>query len=105
MKKTISLSDFRDAFRDYDRKDNFSYEGLKLLYDMFEETDPEMELDVIAICCDYYENDIETIASEYNINLDDIEDEDEKKEIVKEYLEEHTFLVGETPEGFVYQAF
>ena len=105
MKQTINLSDFRDAFRDYDRKENFSYEGLELLYDMFEEVDPEMELDVIAICCDYSEDDWQSIADNYSIDLDDCEDDDEKEKIVEEYLNDNTFLVGKTNEGFVYQAF
>lgn len=105
MVQTINLSDFRDAFRNMDRKNNFSYEGLELLFDMFEELDPNMELDVIAICCDYSENDWQTIANEYNIEFDDDLDDDDKKEVVRDYLNDNTYLVGETSEGFVYQAF
>jgi len=105
MKQTINLSDFRDAFQNMDRKENFSYEGLELLFDMFEENDPEMELDVIAICCEYYENDWQTIAREYDIEFDDEDDDEAKKETVREYLNDNTFLVGETDQGFVYQAF
>jgi len=105
MKQTINLSEFRDAFRDYDRKENFSYEGLELLYDMFEELDPEMELDVIAICCDFNEDDWESIANNYSIDLDDYEDDEERKNAVKEYLNDNTLFVGETDEDFIYQAF
>jgi len=105
MKQTINLYQFRDAFRNMDRANNFSYEALELLFNMFEELDENMELDVIAICCEYNENDWQTIAKEYDIDLEDCEDDDEKKEAVKEHLEENTFLVGETNEGFVYQAF
>ena len=64
-----------------------------------------MELDVIAICCDYYENDFETIACDYNIEFEDDIDEDEKKDIVRDYLNDNTFLVGETDNSFIYQAF
>jgi len=105
MKSTVSLSDFRDAFRDMDRKENFSYKGLELLYDMFEELDPDWELDVIAICCDFNEDDWESIADNYDIDLEDCEDEDEKEKAVEEYLSENTFLVGKTAAGFIYQAF
>ena len=62
MKQTINLYQFRDAFRDYNRQDNFSYEGLESLFNWFEELDSdcdtETELDVIAICCEFteYEN-------------------------------------------------
>jgi hypothetical protein len=60
MKQTINLFQFRDAFRDCNRQDNFSYEGLESLFNWFEELDcdTETELDVIAICCEFteYEN-------------------------------------------------
>jgi len=39
MKQTINLYQFRDAFRDCSRKDNFSYEGLESLFNWFEELD------------------------------------------------------------------
>tara|TARA_Y100000310_G_C20400325_1_gene677098 strand:- start:396 stop:704 length:309 start_codon:yes stop_codon:yes gene_type:complete len=62
MKQTINDCDFIDAFRNYfggQYKTNFSYEGLKALFEWFEEyendTGEEMELDVIAICCDFSE--------------------------------------------------
>ena len=64
MKTTVSVYDFRDAFRSI-RPDNFSYEGQGLLFDYFEQfeedTGQEMELDVIAICCDFSESSIEQI--------------------------------------------
>ena len=105
MKQTINFSDFCDAFRDFDRNENFSYEGLELLFDMLEEIDENWELDVIALCCDYSEDGWESIADNYSIDLEDREDEDEKKEAVKEYLNENTFLVGETNGNFIYQLF
>jgi len=106
MKQTIGLSDFRDAFIHAGRKENFGYEALELLFNMCEEIDENMELDVIALCCEYYENDLETVISEYRLT-DDVDgmDEDEKMDFVREYLNENTFLVGETSSGFVYQAF
>ena len=61
MKQTIGQSQFMDAFRG-DRKDQFSYEARKALFDYLEEyekdTDTEVELDVVALCCEYceYEN-------------------------------------------------
>ncbi len=105
MKQTVYLSDFRDAFRDMNRAENFSYEGLELLYNMFEESDENMELDVIAICCDFNEDDWESIANNYSIDIEDCEDEDEKEKTVEDYLNDNTFLVGKTNEGFIYQAF
>ena len=58
MKTNVNLSDFRDAFQSHDRK-NFSYEGLEALFNYLEEyeesTGEEVELDVIALCCDFSE--------------------------------------------------
>lgn len=61
MKQTISSYQFINEFKSI-RPNNFSYEGLNALYDYFweieESTGEEIELDVIAICCDFteYEN-------------------------------------------------
>jgi hypothetical protein len=110
MKTTINRYQFERAFADADRKDNFTYEGLGLLFDHFEEleesTGQEIELDVIAICCDYDENHWEDIASNYSIDLTDCEDEDDKIEAVRDYLTNNTSLVGEPLAGtFLYVAF
>jgi hypothetical protein len=110
MKQTVSLTDFRDAFRTMDRKENFSYEGLEILFDYLEEMEQcgeELELDVIALCCDFYENDTATIAQDYSIDLSDIDesDDDELKDAVREYLQDNTSLIGETDNSFIYAAF
>jgi len=108
MKTTISKYDFERAFVDYGRKDNFSYEALGLLFDYFEEyeesTGQEIELDVIAICCEYSEDHLDDIVSNYRIDIDGLDDE-EIIEAVRDYLEENTQLVGETASGFVYAIF
>ena len=79
MKTTVSQTDFVDAFTKM-RPSNFSYEGLIALYDYLEnfeeDTDKEIELDVIAFCCDYseYENLEEYKKSYSSINsIDDIQ--------------------------------
>lgn len=111
MKTTIThASQFRDAFRQADRQDQFSYEALNMLYEYFEEIDPDMELDVIAICCDYSEDTVADIARNYSIDLNDADPEDLDYDqacidIVREYLNENTSLVGETSTGFVYAVF
>jgi hypothetical protein len=108
MKTTVSRYDFERAFSDANRKENFSYEGLALLFDYMEEyeesTGEEIELDVIAICCDYCEDTLEDIANNYGIDLVEV-DEDEQQEYVRNYLEAHTTLIGETSTGFVYACF
>lgn len=106
MKTTIThASEFRDAFRQADRQDQFSYEALNMLYEYFEDIDPDMELDVVAICCDYSEDSVKSIADNYWDKDSVPEDEDELRDAVREYLEANTALVGETSSGFVYAAF
>lgn len=109
MKQTIHFNDFRDAFRTFDRLDNFSREGLQVLWDYLEQyegdTGEELELDVIALCCDFGEDSTENIASNYSIDLGDCEDDEEKENAVREYLEDNGALVGEVAGGFVYRAF
>ena len=61
MKQTVNESDFRDAFLVHNRITNFSHAGLGALYEWIafleEDTGEEIELDVIALCCDYTEYD------------------------------------------------
>lgn len=58
MKRTINEHDFIDAFQGT-YKNQFSYEGKIALYEYLtqleEDTGFEMELDAIAICCEYTE--------------------------------------------------
>ena len=109
MKTTVSLYDFREAFRARGRAEQFSYEGLEVLFDYLEqyedETGEELELDVIALCCDFYEDTVGAIADNYSIDLTYCEDEDEQAEVIREYLEDNGALVGEVTGGFVYRAF
>lgn len=108
MKTTVSRYDFERAFVDCGRKDQFSYEALGLLFDYLEEyeesTGEEVELDVISLCCEYYEDSPENIISNYRIEVDGL-DEDETLEAVRDYLNYNTQLVGETASGFVYACF
>ena len=102
MIQTINVSDFRDAFRACGRKDQFSYEGLTALYDYLEEVDPDFDLDVIALCCDYSEDTAEDIAKNYGIEVDSL---DELQDAVRAHLEENTSIVAETASGFLYAQF
>lgn len=96
MKQTITFQDFRDAFRNYNRKDNFSYEGLEALFEYLEQYEQdsgqELELDVIALCCDYNEDSIENTLKEYN--LETLED-----------LQDATPVIWHDDENVLYQAF
>ena len=105
MKTTITFSAFCDAFRAMDRNENFSYEGKRALYEFLGEVAPDLELDVIALCCDYYESNIDSIISDYGIDVSDAQDDDEKADIVEEYLQDNTCLIARIGTDFVYAAF
>ena len=109
MKQTIGLSQFRDAFYNMNRKDNFSYEGLELLFDYFEELDENMELDVIAICCDFSELSLGEVLTQYDDITDEVLSEDNEAEIIEyvtDYLDSKTMLVGVTSDNkFLFQQF
>lgn len=108
MKTTVSRYDLERAFVDAGRKENFSYEGLGLLFDYLEEygdsTGQGIELDVIALYCDYSEDTTEDIIAIYCIDVEGM-DEDEQLDAVRDYLENNTQLVGETSTGFIYAIF
>ena len=109
MKQSVNFSDFIDAFRAYDRYDSYGYEALKVIFEYLEqyeeETGEEIELDVIAICCDYNAEHYTGIASNYSIDLDGLDD-DEAKQAVIEYLQDNTAYLGEATDGeLVYQCF
>ena len=73
IKQTVTESDFRNAFRSI-RPDNFSYEGLTALYEylneLSEDLGEDIELDVIALCCDYTEYSEDEARREFNIDPD-----------------------------------
>lgn len=100
MKQTVHYQDFRKAFEDYNRLNNFP-EGLRDLFNYLEgyeqDTGEEIELDVIALCCDYHEEKLQTVLKEYDLDsLDELRD--------------HTtvIMVGDESEDnptIIYQAF
>lgn len=51
MKMTVDAGMMKEMFLNYDR-DYYSFSGLETLIDYYDEIDPEMEFDPIAICCD-----------------------------------------------------
>ena len=104
MKQTVDFQTFRDTFRAYDRADQFSREGLELLFDHLEEMERdngvEAELDVVALCCDYSEDTPESIAQDYRIDLDGVDDDD-TAQAVMDYLCDNTTVVGQTSGGSI----
>ncbi len=94
MYQTIGFCQFTDAFNSV-RPNNFSYEGLQVLFDHLEEyegADSEMglELDVIAFCCDFTESSIEEVLKDYDL------------ESIGE-LEQNTTVLKIDDENIIYQ--
>jgi len=99
MINTVNEYDFIQAFNNMGRGDQFSYEGLKALFAWIEEyeegSDTQMELDVIALCCDFTEYDnLEAFQSEYGEEYETLED-----------IENNTILIPVNKEAFIIQAF
>ena len=122
MKQTINFSQFYDAFQSI-RPDNFSYQGLRILYDWFEsyqdDTGEEIELDVIAICCDFNESEPDEIIADYGLESDfrlerrkdsplltdwRIYGNRETEELIN-YLNDRTLVAGQTDNTIVYMAY
>ena len=100
MKQTINFSQFVDAFNKMGRGEQFSYEGLKRIYEWIEENEAnegkEWELDVIALCCEIAEMKMYEIIDAYNI---DIDFEADVYGQVIDYIADYSTYIGDTPEG------
>ena len=72
MKKTINFYEFERGFVEQNLKGNFTYEGLKLIFDYLEELEEdlgrEFEYDPISICCEFTEyKSIQEVLDDYSI--------------------------------------
>ena len=65
MKQTIDIYRFREAFQQMGRGKQFSYEAIGMIYEHYDEF-PEMELDIIAICCEWSEYDWNELVNCYD---------------------------------------
>lgn len=114
MYQTITKSGFCNEFVLCGRAEKFSYEARKALFDYFEELEDEtgekIELDVIAICCDFSEESPEGIANKYSIEIDEDTPEDERGDALEEavlryLLNQGACVAGPLANGcFVYAA-
>jgi len=89
MYTTINEFEFRDAFVNMGRKEQFSYEALYALFEYHEELelncDTPIELDVIGICCEWSEYDtVAELRENYSQVLDGVEDADVLEAIQRE---------------------
>ena len=102
MIKTLSIYDFRDAFKAAGRGEQFSYDGLEVIFDYIEsyeqDAGEQIELDVIALCCEWAEDTVENIIRNYSIDCDDVEDDEIQNHVI-EYLEDNTAHAMATAAG------
>ena len=98
MFETITFSRFADAFKSI-KPDNFTYNGLKGLYDYLEELEEDcgekIELDVIAFCCEYAEySNLAEFQEAYDSGYQTIED-----------VQNNTTVIDVEGDGFIIQQF
>lgn len=96
MYQTVNVHSFREAFKMMDRGNQFSYDGLEVLFDYLDDFEPDVELDVIAICCDFEEVTFEDMRGTEDL------DDDATEEDILEYLESVTTVVGTTDDSVIY---
>ena len=101
-------------FNRCDRSENFTPAGVGVLFEYLEErsegSGEDIKLGIIGLCCDYSEDTFEDIAANYRINLTDrdgktIEDDEEIKSTVLDYLNEETVVCGVTSTTAIYAVF
>jgi hypothetical protein len=108
MKATIHRHDFLRAFEDAGRGNQFSRVALFELFDYLEQMESdsgvEIELDVVAICCDYSESTYAELIEQYDIPIDSDYGESEETQIVN-WLNDRTSVVAMLDYSVVYLNF
>ena len=108
MYQNVNEITFHDAFVNMDRQENFSYGGRSALFDYLEQLEDDtgeaIEMDVIALCCEF---------SEYASALECVEnydyapegdDEDEREAAALDWLRDQTTVI-EHDSGIIVQEF
>ena len=98
----VTESSFIQAFEDRGRADQFSTEALEAIYEhldtLSEDIGEDIELDVIAICCEFSEITFDEVLEEQGED-----DEDDALDEFERQLEEDHGWVVRLSDSFVYQ--
>jgi hypothetical protein len=109
MYQRINFWQFCDAFRTHDRAEQFSYDAKRALFDYLEQLEEDtgapIELDVIGLCCDYQEETADEVIAAYGLDASDCEDDDDRQELAKKFLDRHTDIIWQRGDTFLYQQF
>lgn len=65
--KVDTASLLMDQFRRYGRENQFSYTALEHLIECFDGIEEDIELDVISLCCDFMEDDLDSVLKNYGL--------------------------------------
>ena len=98
MIKTINEYDFSKAFHNMGRGEQFSSSGLDALFKYFEMLEDSVsepiELDVIAICCEYAEYDsLEEFQEDYSSEYESIDDIERETEVIR--IDDDSFIIAQ----------
>jgi FAD synthase len=98
MKTTVNFYMFRDTFYAMGRKEQFTNDGLSALFDYLEEyeieTGEEIELDVIALCCEYQEfSSLADYQEQYGTDCETLDDIRENAVVIE--IDDDAFITSE----------
>ena len=108
MHTTVTRQAFHDAFQRL-RPTQFSYAALNVIFDYFDEweqsTGEQVELDVIAICCDVAEMTTDEFIDAYRLSVDDDATDERKMHEVCEHIQHHSSLIGAFDNTVIFNQF
>jgi hypothetical protein len=109
MIQRITLNEFTAAFRAHGRENQFSYEAKKALFEYLEQleedTGEQIELDVIGLCCEYEEADVDDIIKNYGLDVSGCKSDDDRRALVENFLNDRTTVVWHDGDTFLYRQF
>ncbi len=98
--KKVYFNDFLEEFKKYNREDQFTYLGKKALFEylnqLSEDIGEPIELDIIAICCEFTEYDnLKEFNDDYGYsignNINSIEDVNNYTIVIP--IDEQSFII------------
>ena len=109
MIQTVNLHDFRQAFHDCGRGEQFSYEALGCIFEYLEELEGDTgvpyELDVIALCCDIAEMTADEVRGAYRLESSFPDDTNGDCDDVINYINYNTVLIDQTDDTIIFFQF
>lgn len=97
MKRTVTKNEFAAEFHKIGRGSHFTNRGLCELYDFLIKTEDytgeEIELDVIALCCEFGENHFTDLIASMDVDSSYCEDKEEVFQAVLDELNDATMVV------------